>query len=166
MSLPHAPPRCKVVCFLWPKKMPVALVANATQRSAAAPRPRSAPALSHRSRLCGSSEQQALPLLLLFHLSAAQLKKCKRGSHLPPTLCRPERFKTSIFINIHIHTHTYIYNYSVSPFIRIVGTATPFALWTGSQHHETLPHNLINSRPLVSNQIPNLRPSLVEKKIN
>lgn len=35
--------------------------------------------------LCGSSEQQALPLplllLLLFHLSAAQLKKCKQGSH-------------------------------------------------------------------------------------
>lgn len=38
-----------------------------------------------RRRLCGSSEQQALalPLLLLFHLSAAQLKKCKRGSHFP-----------------------------------------------------------------------------------
>lgn len=55
---------------------------NTAQRSAAAPRPRSAPALSHR-RLCGSSEQQALPLplLLLFHLSAAQLKKCKQGSH-------------------------------------------------------------------------------------
>lgn len=33
--------------------------------------------------LCGSSEQQALPLplLLLFHLSAAQLKKCKQGSY-------------------------------------------------------------------------------------
>lgn len=33
-------------------------------------------------------------------------------------------------------------------------------------HHETWPHNLINSRPLVNRQMLNLGPPLVWEKMN
>lgn len=160
MFLPHAPPRCKVVCFLWPKKTPVALVAIATEHSAAAPRPRSAPALSHRRRGAAFVGQVSSKLCLCLCCCSSTcrraIKKVQARISLRTTLCRPARFNTCVLINIRTHIRTYLQLSYVSSFILILGTPTLFTLWTGSEHHETLPHNLINSRPLVNNQIPNL----------
>lgn len=174
MFLPHAPPRCKVVCFLWPKKTPVALVANATQHSAAQQRP------DLGLHLPSVTVAVALPLWVKWAASFAfafafavalppvggTIKKVQARISLRTTLCRPARFNTCVLINIHTHIHTYLQLSYVSSFILILGTPTLFTLWTGSEHHETLPHNVINSRPLVNNQIPNLSVPCGKKKIN
>lgn len=88
------------------------------------------------------------------------IKKVQARISPRTTLCRPARFNTLTY------THTYLQLSYVSSFILILGTPTLFTLWTGSEHHETLPHNVINSRPLVNNQIPNLSVPCGKKKIN
>lgn len=113
MFLPHAPPRCKVVCFLWPKKTPVALVANATQHSTAQQRP------DLGLHLPSVTVAVALPLWVKWAASFAfafafavalppvggTIKKVQARISLRTTLCRPARFNTCVFINTHIHTY-------------------------------------------------------------